>query len=292
VTELRESSAHAEEVGAGRRFEFGKNWASFLHVLDEERIEIAAGSLRDMLDSWDLRGRRFLDVGSGSGLMSLAARRLGARVHSLDYDPESVACTSELRRRYCPDDGEWQIEEASVLDGDLMRRLGTFDVVYSWGVLHHTGSMWHALENTLLPVAPGGRLYIAIYNHQVYWTAFYTRLKRLYVASPTPAKWFIAGGFILGQVLKGLVKDVVTLRSPLRRYREKRRSRGMSVWHDWIDWVGGYPFETALPEEVFDFCRGRGFSLIRLKTCGGGHGCNEFVFIRQDNAGTALQSQA
>jgi hypothetical protein len=52
----------------------------------------------------------------------------------------------------------------------------------------------------------------------------------------------------------------------------------MSRWHDLIDWVGGYPFEVASPEQIFDFCRERGLSLKRLKTCGGGSGCNQFVF--------------
>ncbi len=50
-----------------------------------------------------LAGNSFLDVGSGSGLFSLAAMRLGAdRVHSFDYDPQSVGCTKELKRRFPP----------------------------------------------------------------------------------------------------------------------------------------------------------------------------------------------
>ena len=56
--------------------------------------------------------------------------------------------------------------------------------------------------------------------------------------------------------------------------------RGMSRWHDVVDWIGGYPFEVASPEAVVDFCRARGFSLLRLKTCGRKMGCNEFVFER------------
>jgi 2-polyprenyl-6-hydroxyphenyl methylase/3-demethylubiquinone-9 3-methyltransferase len=56
----------------------------------------------------------------------------------------------------------------------------------------------------------------------------------------------------------------------------------MSYWHDLIDWVGGYPFEVAKPEEVFDFCRERGFQLVELATAGGGPGNNQFVFQRRD----------
>src|SRR2546423_4135246 len=140
-------SSHAIEIAQGARFEFGKNWSRFLAELDDRRIARAEESLREMLEITDLRGKNFLDVGSGSGLFSLAARRLGARVHSFDYDPQSVACTRELRRRFFPDDAQWQVEEGSALDEKFVRALGTVDVVYSWGVLHHTGAMWRALEH-------------------------------------------------------------------------------------------------------------------------------------------------
>src|ERR1044072_2056758 len=110
------TSTHASEVAGGERFEFGKNWARFLELLDEGRIRSAEESLRTMLEVESLEGKSFLDIGSGSGLFSLAARRLGARVRSFDYDPRSVACARELRRRYFPDAGGWTIEEGSALD--------------------------------------------------------------------------------------------------------------------------------------------------------------------------------
>src|SRR5512135_1518855 len=138
--------AFRREVNRGERFEFGRNWQRFLSVLDADRIAAAERSLGKLLASPSLAGQSFLDVGSGSGLFSLAARRLGARVHSFDYDPQSVCCTAELKRRYFPDDEAWTIEHGSVLDHAYMARLGTFDVTYSFGVLHHTGQMWQALE--------------------------------------------------------------------------------------------------------------------------------------------------
>ncbi|HWC76414.1 MAG TPA: class I SAM-dependent methyltransferase, partial [Blastocatellia bacterium] len=156
-------SSHAIELARGERFAFGQNWARYLEGLDESRIQDAETSLKEMLEVEDLQGKSFLDIGSGSGLFSLAARRLGARVHSLDYDPQSVACTSELRRRYFPGDSSWTVEEGSTLDREYLNSLGSFDVVYSWGVLHHTGRMWEALDNALVPVKPGGRLFVAIY---------------------------------------------------------------------------------------------------------------------------------
>ncbi len=160
------TSNHALEIAGGQRFEFGRNWQRFLATLDQRRIAEAERSLREMLKVDDLAETSFLDVGSGSGLFSLAARRLGARVNSFDYDPRSVACTQELKRRYFPDDSQWTVGEGSALDCGYLAALGKFDVVYSWGVLHHTGDLWQALENVVLPVAPGGRLFIAIYNRQ------------------------------------------------------------------------------------------------------------------------------
>ena len=137
-------TAHQAEVASGERFEFGANWAQFLEVLNDERIALAEHSLRNMLgvDTLNelarvllpggvdtLKGQRFLDVGSGSGLFSLVARRLGASVHSFDYDPQSVACTTELRRRYFPGDAEWTVEQGSALDNDYLGKLGTWDIV-------------------------------------------------------------------------------------------------------------------------------------------------------------------
>src|SRR5437667_10895072 len=132
-------STQAIEIGRGERFEFGKNWSRFLALLDDVRIVRAEESLKQMLEVDNFEGQSFLDIGSGSGLFSLAARRLGARVHSLDYDPQSVVCTAELKQRYYPGDLEWVVEQGSALDADYLRSLGEFDIVYSWGVLHHTG---------------------------------------------------------------------------------------------------------------------------------------------------------
>lgn len=267
----------AKEVTRGGRFEFGKNWSRFLSVLNDERITEAEKSLIHMLEAEDLKGKSFLDIGSGSGLFSLAARRLGARVHSFDYDPQSVACTAELKRQYFPGDHNWTVEEGSVLDVDYLKSLGTFDVVYSWGVLHHTGAMWQALENVQLLVAPGGKLFISIYNDQGRKSVCWRWVKRFY-CSGTLGRYMITSIFFPYFLFRGLAVDILKGKNPIRRYADYKKSRGMSWMHDWIDWLGGYPFEVAKPEEIFDFYKDKVFMLVKLKTCGGGLGNNEFVF--------------
>jgi 2-polyprenyl-3-methyl-5-hydroxy-6-metoxy-1,4-benzoquinol methylase len=282
------STTHAGELARGERFEFGANWSRFLAVLDERRIATAEESLRRMLEVADLRGRSFLDIGSGSGLFSLAARRLGARVHSFDYDPQSVACTRELRRRYFADDADWTIEEGSALDEDYVRALGTFDVVYSWGVLHHTGAMWPALTNAALPVAAGGKLFVAIYNDTGTQARRWLWIKRTYNRLPRLLRMPFAlavsapeeGKTALRALLKGRPLDYVRTWT-----NYGKGDRGMSHWRDIVDWVGGYPYEVAAPEEIFDFYKARGFTLTKLKCGGVGLGCNEFVFERTGERG-------
>jgi len=270
--------------GEQRRFEFGENWARFLNVVDEVRVTEAERSLQSMLELERFDGRTFLDVGCGSGLFSLAAVRLGARqVHSFDIDAESVACTAELRRRFTPDSAQWTVARGSVLDDGHLHDLGTWDVVYSWGVLHHTGAMGAALANVADLVALGGRLFISIYNDQGTRSDIWRRVKRTYNALPRRLRTPYAIAVMLPREMlsAGLWTARLKPMGYVRTWSEYKRKRGMSRWHDLVDWVGGYPFEVAKPELIHAFYRERGFTLTKLITCGGGLGCNQFVFERQ-----------
>ena len=162
------------------RFGFGKNWTAFLQLLDENRIQEAEVSLKKALNRSNLQGLRFLDIGSGSGLFSLAARRLGAEVHSFDYDLQSVACTQSLKERFFSEDAKWTVEQGSVLVQPYLDSLGKFDILYAWGVLHHTGNMLQAFEKVSRMVKPKGYIFISIYNDQGWRTKLWILVKRKY----------------------------------------------------------------------------------------------------------------
>ncbi|MGA9853987.1 MAG: class I SAM-dependent methyltransferase [Gammaproteobacteria bacterium] len=259
------------DIARGKRFAFGNNWARFLKHLDQERISLAEESLRKMLHVSSLTGQTFLDVGCGSGLFSLAARRLGARVRSFDYDPQSVACARHLKEKFFPQDDQWTIEQESILEQPYLATLGQNDIVYSWGVLHHTGALWEALANVVPLVKPGGQLFIAIYNDQGWMSDYWGFIKRQYNQG---MPWKI--------LIIAIHVPYFMMLAPVVQFAKGKfhLKRGMSRWHDFLDWLGGLPFEVASPDTVVKFYERCDFALQKLKTCGRRHGCNEYVLRR------------
>lgn len=269
-------------------FRFGKNWRRYVErYFDEGAVVHATRCLVGLLETEDLSGRSFLDVGCGSGLSSLVAHRLGARrVVSFDADEACVECCRYLRN--LEEAGvEWEVLGGSILDATFLERIGTFDVVLAWGVLHHTGDMWTAMANATTLVAPDGLLALAIYNRadafgihsdgRIGPSRMWVGIKAAYRRMPSWAQSLVDMAALAGFVGVSLV----TFRNPWSRLREYRAQRGMDLRVDIRDWLGGYPYEYASVDEVFRFLRERGFELRNLK-CHGGLRCNEFVFRRAD----------
>jgi SAM-dependent methyltransferase len=277
----------AQKHASRDRFQFGANWARFLAVVDDQRIAEAESSLQEMLGVQKLDGQAFLDIGSGSGLFSLAARRLGATVHSFDFDPQSVACTEELKRRYRPADDGWRIERGSVLDRDYMDGLGQHDIVYSWGVLHHTGAMWLALENAIGRVKPvTGKLFVALYNDQGWKSHVWWLVKLTYNRLPGFLRPLFVGAMSVitgvAVIMKYTVKGqpMTAIRSVFRG----RPDRGMTTKYDQIDWIGGFPYEFVEFETLTSYLRARGFAVINARR-NTSWGCSEWAVERVGGTG-------
>jgi SAM-dependent methyltransferase len=262
-------------------FAFGKNWQRYVdRYLDPERIAIAAQSMRDLIEE-DLEGRTVVDVGAGSGLFSLCAHEAGAQVVSLDVDPDSVAACRELRRR-AGDPDTWTVVEGSILDAELVDRLPAGEIVYSWGVLHHTGDMWTAIEHAARLIEPGGLFVISLYNRatgRLLDSERWLEIKRRYNRSGRPAQRLMevahVGHWTWGQV--------AARKNPLRVARTYKRNRGMALRTDLVDWLGGYPYEYATADEIVGFCRDRlGLQAVKVRANPPtGIGNNEFVFRRE-----------
>lgn len=250
-------------------FKFGENWASFSRQLDESRIDEAVRSLISLFGEDTIRGKSFLDIGCGSGLFSIAAARLGAsKVVGLDVDPVSVS-TSQANAAHWLKDSSTPLTflNLSALNTGQMDALGKFDIVYSWGVLHHTGNMALALKNAAQRVEDHGLFMIAIYNR--HWSSLPWKLvKWLYNKVGT------FGQRILIWIFTPIIfvaKWLVTFKNPLKM------KRGMDFMHNIIDWVGGYPYEYASVPEMTGILKRLGFEMLLVRPATVPTGCNEFV---------------
>jgi 2-polyprenyl-6-hydroxyphenyl methylase/3-demethylubiquinone-9 3-methyltransferase len=262
------------------RFRFGENWRSFLATIDAENISEAQKSLRALLRRNTLSGARFLDIGCGSGLFSLAARNLGATVHSFDFDADSVQCTHSLKDTYRPSDPSWTIDQGSILDEESCR-IGHFDIVYAWGVLHHTGDMRQAIKNAASLVAPAGHLAVALYR-KTPMCRFWAIEKRWY-SQASQRQQELAYSLYVAAYRARLFVTGKSFRSYVASY--KNDVRAMDFHHNARDWLGGYPYESISKDDAMSLLADLGFECIH-NNCGPpsfgllGSGCNEFLFRR------------
>jgi predicted RNA methylase len=259
-------------------FSFGENWSQYAQKIDQARIEQAEESLLRLVGREAIQGHTFLDIGCGSGLFSLAAVRLGCKqLLAVDLDPKSVETTRRTLSLHAPD-GNWDCRNVSVFDLDPAT-MGTFDVAYSWGVLHHTGAMYKAIAKAAKMVAPGGMLTLALYAKTPF-CGMWRLEKRIYAHSP---KW-------VQKTVETVYIEAVRLRLALKgeslkkRREEYWKQRGMDMYYDTRDWLGGYPYESISPDEAMKYMNELGFSPVRsfCTPCIGllGTGCDEYSFTR------------
>jgi len=262
-------------------FAFGKNWASYATLIDKAQIDEAKKGLLRLIAPADLEGKSFLDIGCGSGLHALGAIQLGiGRLMAIDIDPDSIATTRALLSNNDVS-VPWLVEAKSVFDLDPDRH-GLFDTVYSWGVLHHTGSMWEAVNKAASMVAPNGLLVIALYR-RTYMDWFWKIEKRLYAHAPRFIQRLVSAGYIGAFRLASLLTGR-NFRAYVSSYKN---FRGMDYFHDVHDWLGGYPYETAAAAEVETKLAMLGLKAERVfarPTSLGlfGSGCDEYVYRLRD----------
>ncbi len=259
-------------------FAFGKNWASYANLITEHQVEEAKKGLLKLISAEDFVGASFLDIGCGSGLHALGAAQLGARqILAVDIDPDSVVTTKALLSRH-DISAHWKAESISVFDLEPEYQ-GRFDIVYSWGVLHHTGDMWEAINKAAAMVAPDGVLALALYR-KTHLDAFLKLEKRLYAHAPMPAQAFVRGAYLATFRLNMWMGGAGSLREHVAKYSS---NRGMDFYHDVHDWLGGYPYESTCTPEVDSKLTRLGFKAERVfdhPVSSGilGSECDEYVY--------------
>jgi 2-polyprenyl-3-methyl-5-hydroxy-6-metoxy-1,4-benzoquinol methylase len=264
------------------QFDFGANWKAFSErELTRTHVDQAKQHFSQLFSGIELRGRAFLDIGFGQGLTLLIATLQGANTVGCEISPTCAAVLHDNQKRYFSELSERTIPIVlgSILDQSIVELLQmkspdqmnrAYQVVHSWGVLHHTGDMRRAIQNAASLVAPQGFLVIAIYAS--HWSSGAWRMiKRLYNRSPMFVRRILIALFT---PVIFMAKWIVTQRDPMEQ------TRGMSFYYNIIDWLGGYPYEYATAEDVCGDVNQLGFELVRVIRAIVPTGCNEFIFKR------------
>jgi 2-polyprenyl-6-hydroxyphenyl methylase/3-demethylubiquinone-9 3-methyltransferase len=261
-----------------KHFEFGENWVDYSNLIGTKELIASMEKLDNLIGIENIEGKTVLDIGSGSGIHSLSFLKLGAQnVEAFDYDLNSVRTTSEVILKHWSN-MNWSSSFGDILSYDL--NLKRYDLVYSWGVLHHTGDLDLALKNASKLVSENGLFVVALYK-KTPMCGIWKIEKYLYTHSGQKIRE------VFLQIYKTFFKLGLAIRG--KSYQEHSESysskRGMTLENDMIDWLGGYPYESISEKEVIRLLKIQGFDLIDSKPSTArtgilGSGCSEFVFRR------------
>ncbi len=276
-------------ASTGHQFDFGENWQEFSrNALTAGRVAQARSEFMELMAPLDLNGLSFVDIGFGQGLSLMTAAALGARSVGCDINPKCQAALAQNLRFFPELSQAPPVVVGSILDPAVVEALrkaipsASYDVVHSWGVLHHTGDLHRAIGNAACLVSPHGHLVVAIYNR--HWTSkLWLAVKRTYVSCPRWIQRALVA--VLYPVIYG-AKWAVTSGDPARQ------QRGMDFYYNVVDWVGGYPYEYASIQETRKAVEALGFTMEKAIPAEVPTGCNQFVFKRIPNQMSAQNPAA
>lgn len=254
-------------------FSFGKNWYNFIKTVDDESVRLAEKELLHWFDISDIQNKEIIDIGCGSGIHSFAFfKHHPQKLISFDYDEYSIKST-EFFHKKAGNPANWILMQGSILDDSFINQLGKFDIVYSWGVLHHTGNMWKAIENAAELVKEGGKFLVALYVKGPRYE-YHLAIKKEYNAG----SWLRKKRWEFRYIIAWMKKLKKEGKNPFKL--NQKLYRGMSIYHDIKDWLGGLPYEVASKEEVVGFLSGKGFNLIKIEEADEG-GCSTYLFQKR-----------
>jgi ubiquinone/menaquinone biosynthesis C-methylase UbiE len=145
---------------------------SYFDRIEDYRYNVYATWMKGAIGFDSYSGKRLLEVGCGTGTDLLQFARGGSRVVGVDLTPRSIEITRQRFRVYDLD-GEFAIGDAE----NLAFPDNSFDVVYSFGVIHHTPDTRRAVSEFHRVLKPGGRAIVMLYNRAslYYWTSLMLR---------------------------------------------------------------------------------------------------------------------
>jgi SAM-dependent methyltransferase len=161
VAAIRHWSSQPCGAEVGRQTEEGS--AEFFHLTDKGRYRIYAPWLLPTADFARFAGMDALEVGCGMGADLRQLASAGARATGVDLVPRHLAIT---QRRFALAGLRVNLIRADA--ESLPFSNNSFDVVYSFGVLHHTSDIDGALSEIHRVLRPGGHLVLGVYHRFAY----------------------------------------------------------------------------------------------------------------------------